>query len=43
MASCDPAYGKTEVSEEEERETLTPYALRVLGEPVLKASLYDIE
>lgn len=42
MTSFDPGYGATEVSEEE-REALTPYALRVLGEPVLKAALYDIE
>jgi len=42
MASFDPGYGETEVSEEE-REALTPFALDVLGEPVLKASLYDIE
>jgi len=42
MASFDPGYGETEVSEEE-REALTPYALKVLGEPVLKAALYDIE
>ncbi|GAB3195892.1 hypothetical protein GCM10027062_03840 [Nocardioides hungaricus] len=42
MASFDPGYGETEVSEEE-REALTPYALKVLGEPVFKAALYDIE
>lgn len=42
MASFDPGYGETEVSEEE-REALTPYVLAVLGEPVLKAALYDIE
>lgn len=42
MASFDPGYGETEVSEEE-REALTPYALKVLGEPVLKAALHDIE
>ncbi len=38
----DPGYGQTEVSEEE-RDALTPYALQVLGEPVFKAALYDIE
>lgn len=42
MASFDPGYGETEVSEEE-RAALTPSALRVLGEPMLKAALYDIE
>lgn len=42
MASFDPGYGETEVSEEE-REVLTPFALGLLGEPVLKATLYDIE
>lgn len=42
MVSFDPGYGETEVSEEE-REALTPFALQVLGEPVLKAALYDIE
>ncbi len=42
MASFDPGYGETEVSEEE-REALTSLALEVLGEPVLKAALYDIE
>ncbi len=42
MASFDPGYGETEVSEEE-HEALTPFALKVLGEPVLKAVLYDIE
>ncbi len=42
MASFDPGYGATEVSEEE-RAALTPYALQALGEPVLKAALYDIE
>ncbi len=38
MASFDPGYGETEVSEEE-RAALTPSALRVLGEPMLKAAL----
>lgn len=42
MASFDPGYSETEVSEEE-REALTPFALQSLGEPVLKAALYDIE
>lgn len=42
MAYFDPAYGETEVTEDE-REALTPYALKVLGAPVLKAALYDIE
>ncbi len=42
MASFDPGYGETEVSEEE-RQELTPEAVEVLGEPMLKAALYDIE
>lgn len=42
MASLDPGYGETEVSEEE-REALTSYALSALADPVLKAALYDIE
>jgi len=42
MESFDPEYGETEVSEEE-REALTPAALNILGEPVLKAALYDVE
>jgi len=42
MPSFDPGYSETEVSDEE-REALTPDVLKVLGEPMLKAALYDIE
>lgn len=42
MIPFTPGYGETEASEEE-RQALTPRALEVLGEPVLKAALYDIE
>jgi fido (protein-threonine AMPylation protein) len=42
MATFDPGYGETEVSEEE-REALTPFAMRALGDPVFKAALYDVE
>ena len=42
MSPFGPGYGETEVSEEE-RESLTPYALAVLGDPPLKSDLYDVE
>lgn len=38
----DPDYGETRLTEEE-RDALTPAAREILGDPIYKADLYDLE
>lgn len=40
--SLTPAYGETAVSAEDE-EALTPWVRELLGEPLTKAAVYDLE